>query len=108
MEPRRRRHLAAADEGRDRHYTWAVAPDPTTRTLVRLCEHRARSRPRPGGRAGSLYRWEGDGPWQRLDGGLPQPLSAMPYALVHAEGRLFAEPRTGGIFASADRGESWR
>src|SRR5437764_1239948 len=40
-------------------------------------------------------------------GGLPEPLPAMPYALVATERRLFAGFADGQLWASADRGESW-
>src|SRR6266508_2866216 len=66
----------AADDGRDRHYTWALAVDP------------------------------GD-PWERLTGGLPDPLEAMPYALLVADGSIYAGLSDGRLFASADGGDSW-
>jgi hypothetical protein len=42
-----------------------------------------------------------------LDGGLPEPLPAMPYALVATEGRLFAGLADGQLWESNDRGDSW-
>jgi len=42
-----------------------------------------------------------------LAGGLPEPLAAMPYALVAGDGRLFAGLADGQIWESADRGDSW-
>jgi hypothetical protein len=50
----------------------------------------------------------GNGEWRALGGGLPEPLPAMPYALVAADGRLFAGLADGQLWASTDRGESWR
>ena len=98
-----------ADEGRDRNYTWSVAPDPedADRWFVSASTGPFAAH---GGRDAEarVFRWEGEGPWRALDGGLPEPLTAMPYALVHAEGRLFAGLSDGRIFESADRGESWR
>ena len=49
-----------------------------------------------------------DGEWRALAGGLPEPLPAMPYALVAAEDRLFAGLADGQLWESTDRGESWR
>jgi len=49
-----------------------------------------------------------DGEWRPLAGGLPEPLPAMPYALVAADGRLFAGLADGQLWESVDRGESWR
>jgi photosystem II stability/assembly factor-like uncharacterized protein len=98
----------AADDGRDRHYTWAVAPDPgdADRWFVSASTgpFAAHGRGDPQAR---VYRWEGDGPWRALDGGLPEPLDAMPYALAHAGDRLFAGLADGRVFASADAGDSW-
>jgi hypothetical protein len=57
----------AADEGRDRNYTWSVAVDPDA-----------------------------------------EPLPAMPYVLVAADGRVFAGLADGRLWESGDRGETWR
>jgi photosystem II stability/assembly factor-like uncharacterized protein len=97
-----------ADAGRDRNYTWAVAPDPDDADRWYLS---ASTGPfaAHGGRdpQARIYRWSGSGPWQALGGGLPEPLDAMPYALLAADGRLFAGLADGRIYASPDRGDSW-
>ena len=49
-----------------------------------------------------------EGEWRPLAGGLPDPIPAMPYALVAANGRLFAGLANGQIWESVDRGETWR
>jgi photosystem II stability/assembly factor-like uncharacterized protein len=54
-----------------------------------------------------IYRRE-DGGWRPLGGGLPEPLPAMPYALVAADERIFAGLADGQIWQSDDRGETWR
>ena len=98
----------AADDGRDRHYTWAVAADPgdaqrwfVSASTGPFAAHGGRD---PQAR---IYRWEGEGPWRVLGGGLPEPLDAMPYALAHDGDRLFAGLADGTVCATADRGESW-
>ena len=48
-----------------------------------------------------------DGGWHALAGGLPEPLPAMPYALVAFEGGLVAGLADGQLWGSEDRGESW-
>ena len=42
-----------------------------------------------------------------LDGGLPDPIHAMPYALVAVEGGLVAGLADGQLWGSADRGDTW-
>jgi hypothetical protein len=98
-----------ADDGRDRHYTWSVAADPDEADLWYVSASTgpfaAHGRGDPQAR---IYRRRGAEPWQALGGGLPDPLPAMPYALVAHDGRLFAGLADGQIWASTDRGESWR
>jgi photosystem II stability/assembly factor-like uncharacterized protein len=97
-----------ADEGRDRHYTWAVTPDPNDPDCWYVSASPGPFNAHRRGRAEAyVYRWRGKGPWQRLDGGLPQPLDAMPYALVTVGGELYAGLSDGRVYASADGGDSW-
>ena len=99
----------AADEGRDRHYTWSVAVDPVDPDLWYVsastgpfAAHGMRGDPQA-----HIYRRR-DGGWDQLAGGLPDPLPAMPYALVATESRIFAGFANGEVWASPDRGDSWR
>jgi photosystem II stability/assembly factor-like uncharacterized protein len=98
-----------ADDGRDRDYTWSVAVDPDEPELWYVS---ASTGPfaAHGGRdpQARIYRRRGDEPWEALAGGLPEPLPAMPYALVAADGRLFAGLADGQIWESKDRGDTWR
>jgi photosystem II stability/assembly factor-like uncharacterized protein len=98
----------AADEGRDRHYVWALAvdPDEPDRWYVSASSGPRRAHGR-GNPDAEIYRWQGDGPWERLGGGLPEPLEAMPYALAFVDGGLFAGFTDGTMYRSGDRGESW-
>ena len=97
-----------ADDGRDRHYTWSVAADPedpqTWYVSASTGPYAAH-----GGRdpQALIYRRRNDEPWKMLAGGLPEPLPAMPYALVAADGRLFAGLADGQIWESGDRGDTW-
>ena len=97
-----------ADEGRDRHYTWSVAADPDDPEVWYVSAstgpYAAHGRRDPQAR---IYRRRRDEPWRALAGGLPEPLPAMPYALVAAGGRLFAGLADGQIWESKDRGDSW-
>lgn len=98
-----------ADSGRDRNYTWCLAVDPDDPDCWYVS---ASPGPRQAHYSGDaqayIYRWRGQGPWQALDGGLPQPLDSMPYALAHIGGRLFAGLSDGRVYLSDDAGESWR
>jgi hypothetical protein len=96
-----------ADEGRDRHYTWSVAADPVDPELWYLS---ASTGPYAahGGRdpQARIYRRE-EGGWRPLTGGLPEPLPAMPYALVAVPDRLLVGLADGQLWESRDQGDSW-
>jgi hypothetical protein len=98
-----------ADRGRDRHYCWALAvdPDDPDRWFVSAAAGPRAAHGRGSADAG-LYRWEGDGPWRRVQAGLPEPLDSMVYALSAANHELIAGLRDGRMFRSGDRGDTWR
>jgi hypothetical protein len=54
-----------------------------------------------------IYRRHNGG-WDQLTGGLPEPLPAMPYALLPVGERLFAGLSNGHLWETADRGDTWR
>lgn len=106
-------------EGLHGRYCWAVAADPVrpevwyvsaapfmafphvTRTPVAHHDGIAHA---------AIYRSSGGAPWERLSGGLPQPLDHMPYGLAtHPEmpGHLFAGMANGEAWRSRDHGETW-
>jgi len=97
-----------ADEGRDRNYTWSVTVDPDDAdswyVSASTGPYAAHGRGDPHAR---IYRRRDGEPWQPLTGGLPEPLPAMPYALLATDGRLFAGLRNGQLWESNDRGDSW-
>jgi hypothetical protein len=97
-----------ADDGRDRHYSWSVTVDPEDPELWYVSAStgpfRAHGRGDP---QAHVYRRD-DGSWHPLAGGLPDPLPAMPYALVAAEGRVFAGLADGALWQSGDRGDTWQ
>jgi hypothetical protein len=97
-----------ADEGRDRHYTWSLAPDPADPD----CWYVSASTGPFAAHGGSdpqarIYRKRDDEPWRPLSGGLPEPLPAMPYALLANDGRLFAGLADGQLWESRDSGDTW-
>jgi photosystem II stability/assembly factor-like uncharacterized protein len=98
-----------ADAGRDRHYTWGLAVDPddpdywfvsaSTGPRAAHSDRKAEA---------MIYRWRGNGPWQALSGGLPQPLDSFPYALTFVGKRLYAGLGDGRIYTSQDGGDTWQ
>jgi photosystem II stability/assembly factor-like uncharacterized protein len=93
-----------ADEGRDRHYTWAVATDPAdperwwvTASSGPFAAH--------GGRNADarIFRRVGDAPWETVT----DVLATMPYALTAVDGRLFAGFADGRVLETSDGAESW-
>jgi photosystem II stability/assembly factor-like uncharacterized protein len=98
-----------ADEGRDRHYTWALAVDPSDADCWFVSASTGPfeahgSRPA----AAALYRWRGEGPWEELDLGLERPLETMPYALAATADGLVCALRDGRLFLSENQGDTWR
>lgn len=98
----------AAESGREHRYCWALAvdPDEPDRWYVSAA-HGPRQAHGAGAARAGVYRWEGAGPWERIEQGLPRPLDSMPYALVSTTTGLFAGLANGRIFSSADHGDSW-
>ena len=97
-----------ADDGRDRNYTWSVTVDPddadcwyVSASTGPFAAHGAAT---PQAR---IYRRRDGEPWQPLTDGLPQPLPAMPYALLAADSRVFAGLANGELWESRDRGDTW-
>lgn len=93
-----------ADTGRDRPYAWALALDPADpdRWFVSAA---------PGPRQAHgdenadsvIYRWDGAGPWNAVDG----PFDSHVYALAIGGGRIFAGLGDGTLRCSDDGGQSW-
>jgi hypothetical protein len=99
----------AADEGRDRNSTGSVAVDPEDPECWYVSASTGPYAAHGGGDPQArIYRRRNREPWQALAGGLPEPLPAMPYALVAADGRLFGGLADGQLWESADRGDTWR
>ena len=97
-----------ADEGRDRNYTWSVTVDPDDPDCWYLSASTGPFAAHGGGDPQArIYRRRDSRPWEPLAGGLPDPLPAMPYALLATEGRLFAGLADGQIWESADGGDRW-
>jgi hypothetical protein len=96
-----------ADTGRDRHYTWALAVEPDDPDAWYVSASTGPFAAHGGADAEARIYASRGGAWQALAGGLPEPLPAMPYALVATGMRLFAGLADGQLWESTDRGESW-
>ena len=94
----------------DRHYGWACAADPVNPETWYISVSSGPHRAHGSGNAGAhIFRHEAEG-WERLSGGLPQPLTSMPYALItdpSAPGHLYAGLSSGEVWHSSDHGDSW-
>lgn len=58
-----------------------------------------------------IFRKRGSGKWERLGGGLPQPLDHMAYALEIdplAPGHLYAGLSNGDVWHTSDYGDQWQ
>jgi photosystem II stability/assembly factor-like uncharacterized protein len=98
----------AADEGRDRNYTWSVAVDPDDPELWYVSASTGPYAAHGGGDPQALIYGRRNGEWKALAGGLPEPIPAMPYALVAFEGGLVAGLADGQLWGSDDHGETWQ
>lgn len=105
--------------GLGRKYGWMIASDPEKPDVWYLS---ASDQPRllrgefvppahnDGDARAHLYRSAGGGPWEKLKGGLPDPLDYMAYALVpdpNRTGHLYAGLANGEVWFTADYGDSW-
>lgn len=100
----------AADAGRNRDYTWGLVADPEDPDCWYIS---ASMGPRQAhsddvSAEAYIYRWRGHGPWEALNGGLPQPLNSHPYALAYVSGSLYAGLGDGRIYRSSDGGDTWQ
>jgi photosystem II stability/assembly factor-like uncharacterized protein len=107
------------DDGRDheyRHYLMGLAVDPADpdRWFVTASPtpkhahgaHMPNAKP-PVHADAAIYRWDGGGPWRRLEGGLPASLESFPYALTIADDAVFAGFEDGNIWVGLEVGERW-
>lgn len=105
--------------GLDKRYGWMVAADPARPEVWYLSASgmpnwlRGEFAPPAhvdGKAKASIYRSVGGAAWERLSGGLPEPLDYMAYALItdpNAPGHLYAGLSNGEVWHTADYGETW-
>jgi hypothetical protein len=106
--------------GLDRRYGWACAADPERPEIWYVSASPMPSLLRgqfappahtPGKSNAAIYRSAGGAPWEKLAGGLPDPLNYMANALTtdpQSPGHLYAGLANGEVWQSADYGDSWQ
>lgn len=100
-------------------YGWGVAADPANPEIWYMTAAPFAIPPRlhmfptmhwDGHAHTTIFRATRDGGWQRLSGGLPQPLDYAVYALLTdpaAPGHLYAGLSSGDVWHTTDHGDSW-
>ena len=105
--------------GLDRHYGWACAADPGDPSIWYVSVAPQPSILNPGvppahidGQAQAyIFRSKEGNPFEKLGGGLPQPLDYMAYALVtdrEHPGYLYAGLSNGDVWHTVDYGDTWQ
>jgi photosystem II stability/assembly factor-like uncharacterized protein len=98
-------------DGLDRRYAWACAAHPRDPETWYLSASPSPYRAHGEGDARAfIFRRSKGHPWRKMQGGLPQPLSYMAYALIvhrSAPDDLYAGLSSGEVWHSSDQGESW-
>jgi hypothetical protein len=98
--------------GLDRHYGWAVAADPARPEIWYVTVSPSPWKAHSAGNAqAAIFRSVDGTPWQRLGGGLPEPLDHMPYALLTdpaAPGHIYAGLSNGDVWQSTNYGAGWQ
>lgn len=98
-------------KGLDRHYGWAAAADPAHPDIWYLSVSTSPMKAHSADNAQAyICRSRGGGAWEKLAGGLPQPLPHMPYALRTdpvVPGHLYAGLSNGDVWHTADYGDHW-
>lgn len=105
-------------EGLDRHYGWSCAADSGRPEVWYVSASPTFTWSRPfeppahvDGQANAyIFRSAGGAAWEKLGGGLPQPLDFMAYGLLTdptAPGHLYAGLSNGAVWHSANYGDAW-
>lgn len=98
--------------GLDRRYGWACAADPARPEVWYVSVSSGPMAAHNDGRADAyIFRSVGGAAWQKLGGGLPQPLDYMPYALLtdpESPGHVYAGLSSGEVWHSENHGDTWR
>jgi hypothetical protein len=92
-------------------YGWACAADPADPDTMFASAASGPGRAHGKGAArAAIYRSRAGRPWEALEGGLPRPLDAFPYALItdpSSPGHLYAGLSDGVVWFTPDGGDAW-
>jgi hypothetical protein len=109
--PSRKTEQNKTDGKLDRRYGWAVAADPAQPNIWYFSAAPSPFNAHSEGNAQAyIYRCKDGYSYERLSGGLPQPLNHFPYALltdVEAPGQVYAILQNGDIWHSENHGDKW-
>lgn len=102
---------APARGGLDRNYGWACAAHPEHPEVWYVSVSPGPRKAHGENNAEAcIFRKVEDSDWEKLNGGLQQPLDHMPYALLtdpEAPDHVYAGLSNGDVWHSGDRGDSW-
>jgi photosystem II stability/assembly factor-like uncharacterized protein len=95
----------------NRRYGWAVTADPAEPNIWYFSASTSPMKAHGEGKAEAyIYRCKDGRNFERLSGGLPQPLNDFPYALltdVDAPSEVYAVLQNGDIWHSKNHGDTW-
>jgi photosystem II stability/assembly factor-like uncharacterized protein len=95
-------------DGLDHRYCWSVAVDPgDPDTRVLSAASGAYRAHRAGSAESYCYRRTGDGPWERVSGGLPTGEGVLRAVLDSGDAGEFYAVNSEGLYRSADAGATW-
>lgn len=100
-------------QGLEHHYGWTANGDVAQPDII-YCATAPNPMKAHGGKSNAdaaIYRCRAGDAWEKLTGGLPQPLPYMPYALLtdhEASGHLYAGLSNGDIWHTPDYGNHWQ
>lgn len=97
--------------GLDRHYGWACAADPQDPSIIYASLSPSPMKAHSDRNAQAyIYRFTKAGHWEKLKGGLPDPLNHMPYSLLTDKsepGCVYAGMSNGDVWRSLNKGDTW-
>lgn len=98
-------------KGLDRRYGWACAADPGKPEVWYISASTGPNKAHSWNDArAAIFRASGGSGWEKLSGGLPDPLNSLPATLLTdpaAPGHIYAGLSNGEVWFSQDYGDAW-